>query len=396
MDAFKGAFDRFYLKAALHSLSYLRGQGERSPGLDRTFLDIVQQSLKFLLQRAKEAPTQEAHEVLLGLLSSTLFLARETVRRTLDEIAGKPGQPNPMVESLNAANIELLQIATHTCSELHQLQRKDIPDHRRLAGSILTLTELIEPWQIGPMVLKMADRLGREGAIELGRRVIAAKVEPDEQFLIPEFRRREKSVMNTWSYQNESVQWRINPQDRVLDVGSGGWPFSKATHLADMFLEKTPHRFETLQRDGRPFLAMDVCDMPFRDKTWDFVFCSHVLEHLERPAAALRELMRIGRRGYIEVPTRLSDIMLNFTRLPNHHRWHGLVLKNTLVLIEWKEEERRDLGSMHFFNSLHSKYHNEFQKIFEKNWDLFYAMLTWDETVDFLIVNREGEILDRS
>ena len=141
---------------------------------------------------------------------------------------------------------------------------------------------------------------------------------------------------------------------------------------------------------------MDVRNMPFRDKTWDFVFCSHVLEHLESPAAALREVMRVGRRGYIEVPTRLSDIMLNFIRLPNHHRWHGFVLKNTLVLIEWKEEERRDLGSMHFFNSLHSRYHNEFQKIFEENWDLFYAMLPWDEQVEFLIVNREGEVLDRS
>ena len=127
------------------------------------------------------------------------------------------------------------------------------------------------------------------------------------------------------------MEWDIKPHEKVLDVGSGTYPFSKATHLADLYLEDTPHRCGMeLARDDRPLIIMDVCAAPFPDKTWDFVFCSHMLEHLKNPGDGLREISRIGKRGYIEIPTKLSDVMLNFTKIDNHHLWHGMVLKRRI------------------------------------------------------------------
>ena len=57
--------------------------------------------------------------------------------------------------------------------------------------------------------------------------------------------------------------------------------------------------------------------MPFKDKSFDFVIASHVLEHSSDPEAFLRELMRVGKAGYIETPDAL------FERI-NPFRFHRL------------------------------------------------------------------------
>lgn len=242
----------------------------------------------------------------------------------------------------------------------------------------------------------IAERMGEASARYIARRFLCQEIGQDDDFLIPSFDRRSTPPLTTAQYQNEIMTWDIAPGERVLDVGSGGWPFSKATHLADMYVGETTHRFEPLHRDERPFYVLDIHRMPFADKAWDFTFCSHVIEHLDRPGDAIRELERVSRRGYIEVPTRLSDVMLNFTKIPNHHRWHGLVLGETLVLTEWTDAERRDLGTDFFYRALHSRYDNSFQGFFEKNWDLFFAMMPWKERISFLVIDQHGRIIDRS
>jgi SAM-dependent methyltransferase len=202
-------------------------------------------------------------------------------------------------------------------------------------------------------------------------------------------------VRNTWAYQNEVMEWNIPVDARVLDVGSGGWPFKRATVLADKYVGSTTHRVEPIARDNRPFYEVDLEKLSFDDKSYDFVFCSHVLEHMDNPGTAMRELMRVGKQGYIEVPTRLSDVMLNFTRIPNHHRWHGLVLGATLILIEWSDQERRELGNA-FFEALQSSHSNAFQDFFERNRDLFFSSLHWDGGFDFLVIDKQGKVVDSS
>jgi len=240
----------------------------------------------------------------------------------------------------------------------------------------------------------IASRSGAQARVDLLVNALRTALGHDEQFLVPSLQRRRTEPLNTWTFQNERMAFDIQPGDKVLDLGSGGWPFKRATHLADMHPGKTSHRMEALQRDHRPFVVIDAERMPFLDKEWDFIFCSHVLEHLDRPGEACRELMRVSRKGYIEVPTRLSDVMLNFTCLKEHHRWHGLTLGNTLVLIEWTEEERRDMGSNFFFQSLQSRYHNPFQQLFEDNWRMFYAMLPWEGRFEYLVISKDGKIVD--
>ncbi len=227
------------------------------------------------------------------------------------------------------------------------------------------------------------------------RQLLVDQLPQDAWGLVPELARREAPVMSTWDYQNDVMQFDIREGDLVLDVGSGGWPFRRADHLADKFPEHTTHRMESMVRDGRPFFETDIEALPFRDKEYDFVFCSHVIEHLDDPGRAMRELMRVGKRGYIEVPTRLSDVMFNFTRLKDHHRWHSALQGSTLLLVEWNERERRELGN-EFFNALHSDYTNQFQSFFERNRDLFFTSYHWNESIEFLVVGKDGNIYDSS
>ena len=55
------------------------------------------------------------------------------------------------------------------------------------------------------------------------------------------------------------------------------------------------------------FLHASVTDLPFCDASFDAVFCHHVLEHVDRPDAAVRELSRILTShgvAYIGTPNR--------------------------------------------------------------------------------------------
>ena len=260
---------------------------------------------------------------------------------------------------------------------------------------LVSRTMPLDPDAVAEGLIALLNEQPHSTSIRLLQAQLLNQLPSQEWHLIPSLEKRDSPVMNTWTFQNEVMEWNIAPSDLVLDIGAGGWPFKRANHLADKYPDTTTHRVEIMVRDERPFFEVDLERLSFVDHAYDYVFCSHVLEHLDNPGQAMRELMRVGRRGYIEVPTRLSDAMFNFTRLPNHHRWHGMVLGDTLVLVEWNDWERRDLGN-HFFDALHSPYKNAFQEFFERNRDLFFASYHWNEAIKFLIIDKQGRVVDSS
>jgi SAM-dependent methyltransferase len=196
---------------------------------------------------------------------------------------------------------------------------------------------------------------------------------------------------NRFDYQKEYVNFNIETGDKVLDLGSGNYPFPLATHLVDLFVGNNFHRGgEKLVRDGRPFVVGNIESLPFRDKEFDFVYCSHVLEHVDNPKKACREIIRIGKRGYIETPTRLSDMIFNFSYL---HRWHVNMARKTLVFIEYSNRERRGTGSSYFFERQMDIYDNQVKDIINKNRDIFCNMLLWEESFEFHVFDSNGKLI---
>jgi SAM-dependent methyltransferase len=123
------------------------------------------------------------------------------------------------------------------------------------------------------------------------------------------------------SFWRRRIAIPVGPDDLVLDVGSGDKPHWRADVLLDRYLGGE-HGGQRSGRSAalvsRPLFDADAGDMPFADGAFDYVVCSHVLEHVTDPAAVVAEMARVGRAGYIEVPEAASAKILDF---PSHLWW---------------------------------------------------------------------------
>jgi SAM-dependent methyltransferase len=108
----------------------------------------------------------------------------------------------------------------------------------------------------------------------------------------------------------------VRPHDRVLEVGPGATPHP-ASHL---FLEKRFSEDEAVRQRGglpsvkfdKPTVYFDGGRFPFRDKEFDYVICSQVLEHIPNLEVFVNELFRVAPRGYLEFPTIYYEYLYNF------------------------------------------------------------------------------------
>ena len=113
----------------------------------------------------------------------------------------------------------------------------------------------------------------------------------------------------------------MTPRDRVLEVGPGGTPHPRA----DVFLEKEFSDTDVAKGQrghsaplvsDKPIVHYDGSRFPFQDGEFDYVICSHVLEHIDNVDAFVGELTRVASRGYVEFPTIYYDYLYDFPEHP--------------------------------------------------------------------------------
>ena len=104
-----------------------------------------------------------------------------------------------------------------------------------------------------------------------------------------------------------------NPNWNILDVGCGYRANPYASVLADV---KDLSNFYL----DKKFVKINDKDLPFKDKEFDFVIASHVIEHIDDFEFFIKELERISSKGYIELPTRLGDNLV-FENKTDHVWW---------------------------------------------------------------------------
>lgn len=167
----------------------------------------------------------------------------------------------------------------------------------------------------------------------------------------------------------------------VLDVGSGDGPFARADILCDKYIDDTENRVGHLLID-RPFVAGDIMALPFRDNTFDYVHCSHVLEHVESPEKALKEIMRVGKKGFIETP---SEFLEKIKCSPGH-RWYVRMEHDIFTFIEKDKEVFdpfiQDISEKRLINK-----DKAFMNFYWKNfYTLFNIGYDWDGKIDFKVI----------
>ena len=104
-----------------------------------------------------------------------------------------------------------------------------------------------------------------------------------------------------------------NTNWKVLDIGCGYTANEFATTICDT---------QDLSKfyKSKDFIKLDNKILPFKNKHFDFVIASHVLEHVDDPKFFISELERVSTKGYIELPTKLEDNLVFENK--KDHLWH--------------------------------------------------------------------------
>lgn len=124
---------------------------------------------------------------------------------------------------------------------------------------------------------------------------------------------------------NAILVQNIDPSMKAIgDFGCGHYPNKHANILLDNLETEDEQRGGLAIRQntpGRTFhnIDLNVFPYPFPDKYFDFLICSHVLEHLDNPVLTCQELSRIAKSGYIEVPYYCADLFVENNNAI--HRW---------------------------------------------------------------------------
>ena len=100
---------------------------------------------------------------------------------------------------------------------------------------------------------------------------------------------------------------------KILDIGCGYSAHSNASVICDV--QDLSHFYK-----DKKFIQLNEKTLPFKDKEFDFVIASHVLEHVDDVGFFIKELERISSKGYIELPTILEDNLVFENK--KDHVWH--------------------------------------------------------------------------
>lgn len=112
----------------------------------------------------------------------------------------------------------------------------------------------------------------------------------------------------------------IKRTDKVLEIGPGSTPHDRSDEFLELNYAVSNEKIS--QRGGaeedpnfreRPVHFYDGTDFPFKNNEFDYVICSHVVEHVPDPIHFMNEIFRVGGgRGYLEYPLITYEYMYNF------------------------------------------------------------------------------------
>ena len=104
-----------------------------------------------------------------------------------------------------------------------------------------------------------------------------------------------------------------NPDWKILDIGCGYTANKFANTVADVQDLKEFYK-------NKKFVQILEKKLPFKDNEFDFIISSHVIEHVEDINFFVKELERISKKGYVELPSRLGDNIV-FENQKEHKWW---------------------------------------------------------------------------
>ncbi len=158
----------------------------------------------------------------------------------------------------------------------------------------------------------------------------------------------------------ENLNWKI------LDIGCGYRAHKNASVIADK--QDLADFYK-----NRNFVLIKEKKLPFKDNEFDYVIASHVIEHVEDFEFFIKELERVSKKGYIELPSKIGDNLV-FENKNDHIWWFEFDdIKNQLLA-----SKRQQLIEPFLTVSM--------GKILEEIFrDSLILQLSWEEKIDYII-----------
>lgn len=133
-------------------------------------------------------------------------------------------------------------------------------------------------------------------------------------------------------------------------------------------------------------IDIDFQQIPHNDKFFDFCYCRHTLEDIQNPGFAFQDMVRCSRRGYVETPSPLIEVLKRVDALTmNGHpilNYCGYIHHRYIV---WTNRETNTLYFLPKYPIIeYAKFDNAFTKRltyiankFPVYWNNYYM---WNET----------------
>ena len=168
----------------------------------------------------------------------------------------------------------------------------------------------------------------------------------------------------------------LNQSWNILDIGCGYGANMYASVICDV---------QDLSKyyPNKKFVKLNEKKLPFKDQEFDFVIASHVMEHVEDIEYFIKELERVSKKGYIELPTKLEDNLVFENK--KDHLWH----------MDFDDVEFKILISkkvQYFEPILTVSSIKKLNEIFKKS---LVLELFWEDRIDYKFNDKKEEIIKK-
>ena len=167
-----------------------------------------------------------------------------------------------------------------------------------------------------------------------------------------------------------------NSSWNILDIGCGYNANKYANVVCDV-------QDLSVYYPTKKFIKLTEKKLPFKDKEFDFVIASHVMEHVDNIEFFISELERVSKQGYIELPTMLEDNLVFENK--KDHLWHMDFDDVELNLLISKKIQ-------YFEPILTVSTIKRLNEIFRKS---FILELYWQNKIDYKIKKINSEIINK-
>ena len=163
-----------------------------------------------------------------------------------------------------------------------------------------------------------------------------------------------------------------NKHLKILDLGCTHVNYwEEANHFADII----DYSDEFSKKKLKFTLIHPNQKLPFKDKEFDYIILSHVIEHVPNIKEFTEEIERIAKAGYIELPTKLADnLVIGCDEEDIGHKWwmefDDVNQKLTYIKKMDVLQKFLSVGSI-----------NRFQKFFE---DSLILQLYWENSIELV------------